>query len=132
MSEGNMEVVRRSTEAYNRGDIDGTLESWAPDAVLDWSRSRGPDAGVFRGRTAIREFMQEFLATFETARLDLVDPVEVQGGVLVVENVAHLRGRDGIQVEARSAWLVTLRDGKQTSLTLYQTRAEALEAAADD
>jgi ketosteroid isomerase-like protein len=40
-----------------------------------------------------------------------------------------MRGRDGIQVEARSAWLITFRDGKQTSLTLYQTEQEALEAA---
>ena len=39
-----------------------------------------------------------------------------------------MRGRDGIKVQARSAWLITIQDGKQTSLTLYQTKQEALEA----
>ena len=48
---------------------------------------------------------------------------------MIVENVAYLRGRDGIEVEARSAWLVTFQDGEQISLTLYQTMREALEAA---
>jgi hypothetical protein len=49
MSEENVEIVRRSTDAYNRRDLDGILENWAPDAVLDWSNSRGFDAGVYRG-----------------------------------------------------------------------------------
>ena len=37
-----------------------------------------------------------------------------------------MRGRDGIEVEARSAWLITFRDGEQASLTLYQSKQEAL------
>jgi hypothetical protein len=46
-----------------------------------------------------------------------------------VENVAYMRGRDGIEVQARSGWLIMMRDGETTSLTLYQTKQEALEAA---
>jgi hypothetical protein len=48
---------------------------------------------------------------------------------LITENLAYLRGRDGIEVQARIAWLITIRDGKTTSLTLYQTKGKALEAA---
>ena len=48
---------------------------------------------------------------------------------MIVENVGYLRGRDGIEVQARSAWLITIRDGELTSLTLHQTKQEALEAA---
>ena len=40
-----------------------------------------------------------------------------------------MQGRDGIEVQTRSAWLITFRAGQQTSLTLYQTKQEALEAA---
>ncbi len=106
------------------------LESWAPDAVLDWSNARTFDAGVYRGHGAIRAFTEEFLETWDEVRLEIVDgPVEVEDGRLVTENVAYLRGRDGIEVQARSAWLHTIRDGEQTSLTLYQTKQEALEAA---
>jgi ketosteroid isomerase-like protein len=130
MSQENVEIVRRSTDAYNRRDLEGILENWAPDAVLDWSNSRGFDAGVYRGHDEIRAVTQRFLANWDEVRIEIVDgPVEVEDGVLITENVVYLRGRDGIEVQARSAWLITIRDGEQTSITLYQTKREALEAA---
>ena len=129
MSQENVEIVRRGTDAYNRGDLDGILENWASDAVLDWSNSRGFDAGVFRGHDEIRAHWQRLLAAFDEVRIELVDPIEVEDGLLIVENVGYLRGRDGIEVQTRSAWLITIRDGKTTSFTLYQTKQEALEAA---
>jgi ketosteroid isomerase-like protein len=130
MSQGNVEMVRRSTDAYNRRDLDGMLETWAQDAVLDWSNAHAFDAGIYRGHGEIRAYTEAFLATWDEVRLKIVDgPIEVEEGLLVTENVAYLRGRDGIEVQARSAWLHTFRNGEQTSLTLYQTKQEALEAA---
>ena len=129
MSKENVETVRRGFAEYNRGGIDRGLEDWAPDAVWDWSNGRGFDAGVYRGLDEIRAFLQECSAAFEEVRFELVDLMEVEDDQVIVENVAYLRGRDGIEVEARSAWLITFRDGKQTSLTLYQSKQEALEAA---
>ena len=130
MSQENVEIVRRSTDAYNRRDLDGILESWAQDAMLDWSNARSFDAGVYRGHGEIRAFMEEFFASWDEVRIEIVyGPVEVEDGVVIAENVTYMRGRDGIEVQARSAWLITIRDGEQTSLTLYQTRHEALEAA---
>ncbi len=125
-----METVRRNTDAFNRRDLDGLLENWASDAVLDWSNARVLYAGVYRGHGEIRAFLEGFLATWDEVRFEIVDaPVEVEDGLLITENVAYLRGRDGIEVQARSAWLITIRDGEQTSLKLYQTKQEALEAA---
>ena len=130
MSEENVEIVRRSTDAYNRRDLDGILESWALDAMLDWSNARSFDAGVYRGHGEIRAFMEEFFASWDEVRIELVyGPVEVEDGVLIAENVTYMRGRDAIEVQARSAWLTRFRNGKQTSLTLYQTKREALGAA---
>jgi ketosteroid isomerase-like protein len=129
MSKENAEIVRRSTDAYNRGDLDGIVEHWAPDAVLDWSNSRGVEAGVYRGHGEIRAFAQRFLTAWDEVRLEIDDPVEVEDDLLLAENVTYLRGRDGIEVQARSAWLITFEDGQQTSLTMYQTKREALEAA---
>jgi ketosteroid isomerase-like protein len=129
MSQENVEIVRRTIDAFNRGDLNGTLENCAPDAVWDWSNSHGFDAGVYRGHDEIRTFAQRFLETFDEVRFELGDPVEVEDGPLIVENVAYVRGRDGIEAQARSAWLITIRDGELISLTLYQTKQEALEAA---
>jgi ketosteroid isomerase-like protein len=130
MSRESVELVRQSTDAYNSRDIDGMLENWAPDAVLDWSNARSFDAGVYRGHDEIRAFMERFLSAWDEVRIEIVDgPAEVEDGVVLTENVAYMRGRDGIEVQARSAWLTTIRGDQTASLTLYQTKQEALEAA---
>ncbi len=129
MSQENLETVRRAFAEYNRDDVEGALEEWAPDAVWDWSNGHGFDAGVYRGRDEIRAFWQERQAAWEEIRLEIVDLMEVDDNQVIVENVGYTRGRDGIEVEARSAWLIKFRDGKQTSLTLYQSKQEALQAA---
>jgi ketosteroid isomerase-like protein len=130
MSQENVELVRRSINAFSRGDLDGVLEHVAPDAVFDWSNSLGFDARVFRGHGEIRAFLARFYEAFGEIRVELLDdPVELEHGLVVVENVSRSRGRDGIEVRARSTFLITIRDGVQTSLTLYQTMQEALEAA---
>ena len=170
MPRENVEIVRRSVAAFNRGDLDGALEEWAPDAIWDWTNSRGFDAGVFRGHDEIRAFWGRFLDSFDAVRLEVVAehptvqrqpvgdaladrPGRRRTGVLIplrrvrpggggglpgrdgprglstTGSTVVLRGRNGIETQARSAWLITIRDGKQTSLTLYQTKQEALEAA---
>ena len=121
--------MRRATEAYSRGDLDEALASWSADAVLDWSNSRGLEAAVVRGRDEIRAYMEQFLEAFEEVRIELEDVFEADEGVVIVENLAYFRGRDGIEVTARSAWVITLQNGCQTSLTLYQSKADALKAA---
>ena len=129
MSEENIEKVRRTVAAYNRGDVEGALEEWASDAVWDWSKGHGFDAGIYRGRDEIRGFWHERLAAFEEIRIELVDIQEIEDDLLIVENMGYVRGRDGIEAQARSAWIIRFREGEQTRLTLYQTREEALEAA---
>jgi ketosteroid isomerase-like protein len=130
MPEENVELVRRSVDAYNRGDLDGFLACWAPGAEVDWSNSRGLDARVHQGHGDMKVFVRRFRDAFEDIRIELVDePLEVEDGLLIAENVTYLRGREGIEVQARSAWLIRCRDGKQTSLTLYQTKQDALHAA---
>jgi ketosteroid isomerase-like protein len=129
MSEENIKLFRRNTDAYNRGDLDGFMEGWASDAVVNWSNSRGFEARIYRGRDEVRAFIQRFREWFEEVQIELIDdPVEIRDG-LVAENVTYLRGRDGIEVQARSAWLIRFENGEQTSLTMYQTKQEALEAA---
>jgi ketosteroid isomerase-like protein len=125
-----VELVRRSTDALNRGDYDAAVRDWADDAVVDWSRSHGLDAGAFRGKDEIRAFMKRFREGFNEVHIEIVgSPVENGDGVFVVENIARVVGRDGIEATARSAWLITISDGRQTSLTLYQTKTDALTAA---
>jgi hypothetical protein len=51
------------------------------------------------------------------------------GSQVVVPNTAHLRGRDGIEVVARSTFVFTVERGLTTRLEMFQGQAEALQAA---
>jgi ketosteroid isomerase-like protein len=127
MSQENVDVVRRAMEAYNRRDLDGVMRDTAPDVELDWSRSTGVEAGIYRGRASSRRFWNTFLETFE--RIVVVPEEFVEhGDYVIVPNRAHLQGRDGIEVEARSASVVRLRDERIVEWRLFQTRADALKA----
>src|SRR5262245_29300055 len=112
MSAGNVESVRAAFAAYNRRDIDGILAIWRPDAVLDWSRSYGPEVGVYRGHDEIRKVWGRFLDAWDEARIVIEDPIEVEDDLLIVENVAYLRGRGGIETRAHAVFLIAMQDGK--------------------
>ena len=47
----------------------------------------------------------------------------------MVPNTAHMHGRDGIEVVARSTFVFTVESGQITRQRLFQEEAEALEAA---
>jgi ketosteroid isomerase-like protein len=128
MSEENVDVVRRLNEAWNRRDLTAWLASLHPDAEYDWSRSRGPLKGVYRGHGELEAFWDAFHSTFEDVQVEHHSFTEV-GSEVVVPNTAHIRGRQGIEVVARSAFVFTVEKGRITRVRMFQERAEALEAA---
>jgi ketosteroid isomerase-like protein len=127
MSQQNVEVVRRSIEAFNRRDIDAAGQDWAPEAEVDWSRSAGVEAGIYRGYEPVRAFWSNWLELFDSFELAPDEFIEC-GEHVVVPNVTHLRGRDGIEVEAHSTAVVTLRDRRIILWRLFPSRAEAFRA----
>lgn len=127
MSQENLEVVRRAIDAFNRGDLDGFSREADPDIEVDWSRSRGLEAGVYRGDDAAQSFVRTFFDVFEEVTVMPEELIEV-GDHVVIANRVRLRGRDGIEVQTRSGQVVTLRAGRIVRWTLYQEKAEALEA----
>jgi ketosteroid isomerase-like protein len=128
MSQENIEIVQRHVEAWNRRDLKAWLDMFHSDAEIDWSRSRAPHKGVYRGRGELEAFWGVFWSTFEDVQLDNYGFAEA-GSEVVYSQTAHLRGRQGIEVIARSTQVFTLENGQITCLRMFQERAEALEAA---
>ena len=128
MSQENVEVVRRHAEAWNRRDLRTWLASFRSDAEIDWSRARGPFKGVYRCPGEHEAFWDVFWSTFEDVQLENYGFAEA-GSEVVYSQTAHMRGRDGIEVIARSTQVFTLENGQITRLRMFQERAEALEAA---
>jgi ketosteroid isomerase-like protein len=128
MSRDNVEIVRRSIEAWNeRGQTTWTA-SLHPDAEIDWSRSRAPFKGVYRGCDGAETFWDVFWSTFEDVQVETHGFIEM-GSEVVVPNTVHMRGREGIEVIARTALVFWVENGQITRLRLFQEQAEALEAA---
>ena len=127
MSQENVELVRAYFEGWDARDLDAVLKLCDPEIEVDWSRSRGLEAGVYRGREAVRGFWRTFLEAFDRITLFPDEFIEC-GEHVVVPNRAHLTGRDGVEVEARSVLVWTFRNGRIVEHRLYQERAEALEA----
>jgi ketosteroid isomerase-like protein len=127
MSEENVEVVRRSFEAWNRRDLTTISALWRSDGEIDWSHSRGPLKGVYRGQGGRNTFWNEFFSTFEAVQVEAHDFTEA-GSEVVVPNTARLRGRDGIEVTASSTFVFTVENGQITRFRMFQDESEALEA----
>jgi ketosteroid isomerase-like protein len=128
MSEENVELVWRNIEAWNGRDLKTWLATFRSDAEIDWSPARGPFKGVYRGHGEREAFWGVWL-TFEEAVIETHGLTEA-GSDVVVPNTSHFRGRDGIEVIARSAFVYTVENGQITRLRMFQELQEALEAVA--
>jgi ketosteroid isomerase-like protein len=129
MSEENVDTVRHLFDLLNRGELAALAALTPSDFVLDRSESRGLDSRVYRGPDDARRLWEELTDAwaeyefFETEMIDSGDTVIRVGGV-------RGRGRgSGIEVAAEGATLWRFRDGRPVSATLFQSKAEALEAA---
>ena len=128
MSGENVETVQRHNEAWNRRDLTTWSASFSSGGEIDWSRSRGPLKGVYRGRAEREVFWDAFWSTFEDVQVEYHGLTEV-GSEVVVQNTAHMRGRQGIEVAARSTFVFTVEKARITRQRLFQEQDEALEAA---
>jgi ketosteroid isomerase-like protein len=127
MSQENIELVKRSIAAYNRRDFEALREVSHPEVQLDWSESRGLEVGIYEGIEEVLGFYENFLGTFEEVDLKPDRFIE-SGDSIVVPNVSHIRGRDGIETTARSTLVFEVRDRMIARIRLYQETDDALEA----
>jgi ketosteroid isomerase-like protein len=127
VSQENVEVAKQAIDAFNRRDIDAMLVLYHRDVEVDWSASRGVEAGVYKGMDTILPFFQAAFDAFE--EVDIVPDCFIDAGEsVVVPNVTRSRGREGIEVFARSAFVFTFRRGRVIRVCLYQEKHEAFEA----
>ena len=128
VSEENVETVRRIFELVNQGAFDELAAFTPADFELDLSRSRGLNTRVYRAEESSRlwEGLTEAWAEYEFFETEMIDAGDI------VVRVGGLRGRgkgSGLEVEAEGASVWSFRDGSLISGALFQSRAEALEAA---
>jgi ketosteroid isomerase-like protein len=124
-----VELVRRIVDALNRGDLEGMLAEMHPD--FEWRPlEASPAARVCRGHKQVREYVEDWLGTFESLRLELEDPAEVGERVVVTVN-GRGRGRaSGLELDSRFCQVWTVRDGMALAMEEHPTRDQAIAAIA--
>ena len=129
MSEENVEIVRRSIDAFNRGDRGGVLETLAPEFEMRPSGRFGDTASVYRGHQGWVDFWDTFQAAWEHMAIRIERREDLGDRVLSL-GTFHGRGRgSGVEVEAEGAWLHTVKAGLVVDLRTFASWKEALEAA---
>lgn len=131
MSLENVETLRLGFEAFNRGDMDKVLDLVGPDP--EWAPGILPLMGgkAIHGKDAVRRFLSEELwEAFDEFRAEPLSFEDLGDSVLArTRYVAHGE-RSGLKVEQAFFSLYTFRDGKIVRFRDFETRSEALEAAA--
>ena len=126
MSQENVEIVKAWYDAFNREDWDAMIKDTAPGFEVDFSRAVGPWRGVY-GLDQARRVLGGFRETWESALLEPHEFIEA-GDLVVVPGTQYVKGRGGIEVVVRAAFVWTTRDGASERMVMYQERQDALEA----
>ena len=124
MSRENVEIVRRLFDSYRRDDPAEALACLAPDVVYQV----GQEVPA-RGRDEVRAMWERWASSWEEIETIPEEFIEAGDHVIVAVHYSG-RGRgSGIEFDARTFDVYTLRDGLCVRKLEFNERSDALEAA---
>ena len=130
MSEELVDKVRRSIDAWNRGDADAWLEPAHPE--VEWTsevarRLEGSER-VYRGLAEMREYWDDWHATWDV-HIDITQTYDLGDTVVAVANVRTRGEASGIGLEQPIAYVFEFEDGRARRVRSYFDPQQALDAA---
>ena len=130
MAREDVERLRKAFDSFLAGGTEWGAELLDPDVEWDARNSTIFDISrVYRGPEGVSQFWRSWLEAWETVQFDYE---LIESGDRVVALIdQHMRGRaTGIDVPlGKYAQVYTFRDGLIVHWKLYESQAEALEAA---
>ncbi len=128
MSPENVEAQRRIQDAVVRGDYGPSIDALDEEVELWVDPRTNPEAGEFRGRTAVIRWWTDFVSSFEDY---WVEPGELigAGDWVLVTNRTGGRGREsGAVVEREWVNSYRWRDGRIVRIEFHADMERAMEA----
>jgi ketosteroid isomerase-like protein len=128
MSQENVDLTLRISEAFNRRDVDAALALWdeegvwypAIEALTEGGRTYGGHAELRQYYLDLAEFADESVVEWSKV-YDLGDRVLCLGR-------GSMRFSSGVELDQEVGCVFTWRNGKLLEARPYMTQAEALEA----
>src|ERR1700704_334047 len=128
MSQENVEIAKRATDALNRRDWDAFLALVTAD--FEWLPAMAgavQDIG-YRGREDFADFAHEVEETWESLRAVMKEFRELGDQVLLLGRMEGRGRASGARVDTPVAEVMDFRDGKLSRDRVFLNQAEALEA----
>jgi ketosteroid isomerase-like protein len=128
MSQQNIEIVRQAMDAFNRGDLERSVEPLAPNVA--WHDQRElPGARVHHGPESVLAHLRSVTDDMPDYHFEL-EAVRDVGDRVMVSAVVSARGRTSGAAVKRETFTVYTFDGEQiTRVEIFGSEDEALEAA---
>ena len=128
MSE-NAELVRRTNDAFNRGDLEGVVALTGPEIQIE-DLPDMPEARSFHGHDGLKEFLGLNTEPWESVKVEIDRLIDVGDDAVVVLSRAVARGRgSGVEINQPRGSIYTVRGGKIVRVQFFASPAQTLEAA---
>ena len=127
MSQENVEVVRRTMDAYNTRDLPAYFDMISESVRF---QSRFSAMGrVYHGHDDLRRYFAELDEVWFRYEMRVLRLVPAGRQVAALCHLYAVGRESGLQVEENSAIVFTVEAGKIVRIDAYPTHAEALNAA---
>src|SRR3954452_25347612 len=127
MSEENVEIVRRSLDAFLRGDFNGAMRVFHPEIAFDVTHTM-PDGQVYMGHDGFRTGLRRWLGAWDEYALEVDEYVDAGDSVVIFLRESGRGKGSGMSTEQSVAAVWTLHDSEVVRVTPFLDRSAALEA----
>ena len=128
MSQENVKLVHRMVDAWNRGDVDAFLSRYDPECEVVF-RAEVPEPGPFHGHPELKQWVDGFLAAWESHRAEVVEVMDAGDDVVAVLHMVGRGAGSGMDLDETDAHVFTIREGRITRWQNFNARPDAIEAA---
>ncbi len=127
MSQDNVEIVRRTWDAFLAGDFPTALSYIEPD--VEWDGTNLPDGRVGRGHEAILDHVARWADAWEEWTVEVERIVDAGSDQVALFMRERGRSSSGLRMDERHSELYKLKDGMIVRRQGFSDPDEALEAA---
>ncbi|MEO8037061.1 MAG: nuclear transport factor 2 family protein [Acidobacteriota bacterium] len=128
MSQDNLELVRRTLEAFVREDMEAVVAELDPEIEIDDTDI--PDGDDYRGHDAFFKWLARWDEGWETSRIEDIEVLQGTDDRVVAPFRMIAQGKgSGIELERKDAIVCELRNAKITRIGYYNDQGKARKAA---